>query len=499
MIERSDPSGFYAALGVAPGAESAVIKQAYREKAKALHPDANSSTTALAQFRKVSEAWAVLRDPSKRAQYDQGVAAVDEQAPPSLFPCCRCGQVTAQPRYVVFRQVKSFLIWAKVARQEGIFCRSCADRVAASASTKTWLLGWWSIPGLILTPLVLLGNLLGGKKPNDANARLLLCQARAFLNRGDVDLAQGVAFQAARFARAAGFTNSAATLSQMARGNGQTPPRRLKDRWRPWRGVAFYAQLLPLVTLPLAAAAVVMTVLWKPAPLEQAVASGDIIVEPPEVGEVRHVALDALKLRVQPKDGAPVLTLLDRFAMVTVVAPAEDKEWVRIRTGAGAEGYVPILSLYGGSSELARHEWCTQHMGAKLQAGEVLLRRASGEHEVLVHNGLRHDAVVKFKTTSGYTVATVFVPATYRLGVTGLPDGTYLIEYATGNQFSRACSLFVDSKEQYRLSIALTLRHVSALKGPNLLSKVPEIALTDLPNDPGKPQSIAVERFAADD
>ena len=497
MFEHTDPSGFYAALGVTPDADLSVIKQAYRERAKALHPDAHSQTSDLVRFRKVNEAWEVLRNPSKRAQYDQGLAAINEHEPPSLFPCCRCGQVTAQPRYVVFRQVKSFLVWAKVARQEGIFCRSCADRVAAAASTKTWLLGWWSLPGLILTPLVLVGNLMGGKKPDDANARLLLCQARAFLNRGDVELAQGVAHQAARFARRAGFANSAATLSQMARGTGN--PRRLKDRWRPWRGVSFYAQLLPLVTLPLAVFAVIATLVWKPAPLEQAVASGDIAADPPVVGELRHVAVDALKLRVQPKDGAPVLTLLDRFAMVTVVAPTDNKDWVEVRAANGYDGFVPIFSLYGGSSELARREWCGQHLGGKLQAGEVLMRRATGDHEVLVHNGLRHDAVVKFKTTAGYTVATVFIPATYRLGVTGLPDGTYMIEFATGSQFSRSCSLFVDGGEQYRLSIALTLRHLSALKGPNLLSKVPEISLTDLPNDTGKPQSIAAERFAADD
>ena len=497
MSERPDPLGFYAALGVDPSADVNVMKQAYRERAKALHPDANSSTTALVEFRKVTEAWETLRNTSKRAQYDQGVAAVNEQTNPSLFPCSRCGQVTAQPRYVVFRQVKSYLVWAKTTRQEGIFCRSCADRVAAGSSTVTWLLGWWSIPGLILTPLVLLGNLLGGKKPDDANARLLLGQARAFLYRGDVDVAQGVAYQAARYAKAAGFANSAATLTQMARGNGA--PKRLKNRWRAWTGVAFYAQLLPMLVLPLAATSVVLTFLWKPTPQEQAVASGDIIADTPVVGELRHVAVDALKLRVQPKEGAPVLTLLDRFAMVTVVAPTESKSWIQIRTAKGVEGFVPTLSLYGGSSELARHEWCAKHVDGKLQAGETLLRRASGEHQVLVHNGLRHDAVVKFKTTAGYTVASVFIPATYRLGVTGLPDGTYIVEFASGSQFSRSCGLFVDSNGQYRLSIALTLRHTSTLNGPSLLSKVPEISLTDLPNDPGKPQSIAAERFAADD
>ena len=497
MSNQIDPSGYYAALGVSPAAAMSVIKQAYRERAKALHPDANSGPNALAEFRRINAAWEVLRDPSRRAQYDQGVATMDDATPPSLFPCCRCGQVSAQPRYVVFRQVKSFLVWAKITRSEGIFCRACADKTAAVASTQTWLQGWWSVPGLVLTPLVLLGNLLGGKKPNDVNARLLLCQARAFLNRGDVDLAQGVAHQAARFARKAGFTNSATTLAQMARGNGK--PSRLKDRWKLARSGVFYAQLLPLLILPLAVLAVVMTVLWKPPPLEQAVASGEITVEPPKVGELRHVAVDALKLRVQPRESAPVLTLLDRFAMVTIIAPASDREWIQVRTASGAEGYVPILSLFGGSTELARHEWCSQYAGGKLQAGEVLLRRATGDHEVLIHNGLRHDAVVKFKTPAGFTVASVFIPATYRLGVTGVPEGSYVIEYATGSQYSRPCSLFVDGTEQFRLSIVLTLHHISALKGHNLQSKVAEISLSDLPNDPGKPQSISAERFAADD
>lgn len=50
----------YSVLGVAPGAEAAAVKKAYRAKVKALHPDVNPSPTAAAQFQAVQEAYEAL-------------------------------------------------------------------------------------------------------------------------------------------------------------------------------------------------------------------------------------------------------------------------------------------------------------------------------------------------------------------------------------------------------------------------------------------------------
>lgn len=63
---------FYEILGVDRSADAAALKSAYRKLAKQWHPDANpGSAEAEARFKEMNEAYAVLSDPEKRAQYDR--------------------------------------------------------------------------------------------------------------------------------------------------------------------------------------------------------------------------------------------------------------------------------------------------------------------------------------------------------------------------------------------------------------------------------------------
>jgi molecular chaperone DnaJ len=63
---------FYKILGVSPTASQSEVKNAYRLQAKALHPDKTKGDAAMEEkFKAVSEAYDILSDGKKRAEYDQ--------------------------------------------------------------------------------------------------------------------------------------------------------------------------------------------------------------------------------------------------------------------------------------------------------------------------------------------------------------------------------------------------------------------------------------------
>lgn len=62
---------YYQTLGVSKGASKEEIKKAYRDLAKKYHPDISKEDSASDKFKKISEAYAVLSDDTKRQQYDQ--------------------------------------------------------------------------------------------------------------------------------------------------------------------------------------------------------------------------------------------------------------------------------------------------------------------------------------------------------------------------------------------------------------------------------------------
>lgn len=62
---------YYAILGVEATADDKSIKTAYRKLARQYHPDVSKHTNAEAKFKEVAEAYEVLHDPAKRAEYDE--------------------------------------------------------------------------------------------------------------------------------------------------------------------------------------------------------------------------------------------------------------------------------------------------------------------------------------------------------------------------------------------------------------------------------------------
>jgi molecular chaperone DnaJ len=83
MAERRD---YYEVLGVPRDAEPRAVKEAFRQLALRHHPDRSQEPDAEERFKEIAEAYAVLGNPEKRAEYDRGgFAGVTGLRPEDLF------------------------------------------------------------------------------------------------------------------------------------------------------------------------------------------------------------------------------------------------------------------------------------------------------------------------------------------------------------------------------------------------------------------------------
>ncbi|HEY5994590.1 MAG TPA: DnaJ C-terminal domain-containing protein [Gallionellaceae bacterium] len=81
-------------LGVSRDADEKAIKDAFRTLALKYHPDRNKEDGATERFKEIAEAYAVLSDPKKRAEYDnRGFAGVSGFSPEDLFGGINFGDI----------------------------------------------------------------------------------------------------------------------------------------------------------------------------------------------------------------------------------------------------------------------------------------------------------------------------------------------------------------------------------------------------------------------
>jgi molecular chaperone DnaJ len=85
---------YYEVLGLKKDADAKAIKDAFRKLALQFHPDRNKTPEAEARFKEIAEAYAVLSDPKKRAEYDaRGFAGVEGFSAEDLFGGINFGDI----------------------------------------------------------------------------------------------------------------------------------------------------------------------------------------------------------------------------------------------------------------------------------------------------------------------------------------------------------------------------------------------------------------------
>jgi curved DNA-binding protein CbpA len=101
MAVLSDSRGFYRLLGVSPTASNDEIRSAFRELAKLYHPDSGNPDQD--HFRRLREAYEVLRDPQRRLRYDAEELDAErrrDQARRGAAAAGWAGLLTDRPRLV---------------------------------------------------------------------------------------------------------------------------------------------------------------------------------------------------------------------------------------------------------------------------------------------------------------------------------------------------------------------------------------------------------------
>ena len=83
---------YYKILGVSRDVSKDELKKSYRKLARKYHPDVSKEANAEAKFKEVGEAYEALKDPEKRAQYDQFGSSSNYQNGQSFTPPPGWGQ-----------------------------------------------------------------------------------------------------------------------------------------------------------------------------------------------------------------------------------------------------------------------------------------------------------------------------------------------------------------------------------------------------------------------
>ena len=199
-----DPLKYYTILNVDRNADEKLLKICYREKAKFWHPDHNKSPDALENFQKISTAYDVLKDSKLRTMYDLLSLVYDEQSFPDLKALKTYKDVNGDeiPFLRVFSLKKVIVSLKKSMISEEKLVGSFKDalKFIKEISRHNWLTGWWMPKAFPLKITAIKYNLQNINHNREDNFKLLIHNAAAFYDNGNLEKSYLSATQALEYA-----------------------------------------------------------------------------------------------------------------------------------------------------------------------------------------------------------------------------------------------------------------------------------------------------------
>ncbi len=471
-MKRQDPKGYYKVLRVPPSASPEAIKRAFRTLALECHPDKNPEAGAVAEFKKLSEAYAVLSDERQRARYDgrpidepaaetaharptstnhPGRRASDQVDPTTTsastrepIHCTCCGRATAQPRHASYWTVVSIVVtWRRATR--GVFCAACANKIGLRCTAISAAFGWWGLLGVLWTPISIYRNAVGGERQEDSDASLLWHNALAFLFQGKLTVAHALARQVAA-AKSAHALDAADMLAELHRAGvpRDTPP--LIDPWR-MRRVNFALQAALGLVGP---AALIALLLVGGRPFEAFATPAYANVLSP-ISPVGTATTAARKIA-------------SRMTMKTDTAPPPPTCATMPEDGALIDG--------------------------RLDPGKP------GSH-MEIDNGADGPAIIKVRDPiTDHVRFAFFVSKASHVKVGPLPDGTYVIQYAVGPALAEDCKSLISVDRASEFTDPKTFH--TQVRASGVVTETLAYTLFAVPDGNVSPQAIDAHKFLSD-
>lgn len=367
---EKDALGYYAALDLTPDADEASIKQNYRDAAKKWHPDHNTDEEAKEKFQIISVAYDILQDADKRLTYDLLSTAYLPQKFPAMFSLkvykSQGGKEDINVRAISLRRVVGKLIGESNLKTDEVCNYAEAVQLTLKTSLLNWLLGWWSVKALFLTPKALLDNYKNINHNRKENYQLLVHNALAYEQNDKKEAAFMSALQAGNYANA----DEKVLLKKLMTRLNIRPQLKLKS-WNYLNlklvQLIFPTILVILGLLSLSVKVVSNSELWdyfaktkeivyhQEVRMHSGSMSDDMVVakiinipvDIDDASQLYHLQKDAAIMH-GPADDFDILKRLPKNTTVRLTGISPDDIWARVMTDDGDMGFIRATFLKKG-------------------------------------------------------------------------------------------------------------------------------------------------------